>query len=111
MPFNPVYNYEDSDTAATAVAWDRFVEFVCQVKKTGVIPPDHQTDEDLTKYNVVKLEEKVQEKWIKEFEKIKQDRQENERIIWALLEGYLLYWHKVSVPWFFTLEASFSSLS
>ena len=46
----------------------------------------------------MKIGEKLREKWIKEFESIKQDKQlRNEKIIWGLVDGFLLYWNKVSV--------------
>ena len=96
-PIHPVHNVQDWDTAAGAISWDRLVEFLRHVKETGVIRADHRSYEHLNEHKEVEIEEKVREKWIKQFETIKQDKQENERIIWGLVDGFLLYWNKVSV--------------
>jgi hypothetical protein len=96
-PIHPIHNVQDWDTAAGAISWDRLVEFLRHVKETGVIRPDHRSYEHLNEHKEVEIEEKVREKWIKEFETIKQGKPENERIIWGLVDGFLLYWNKVSV--------------
>jgi len=88
---HPVHNVQDWDTAAGAIAWDRLVEFLRHIKETGVIPPNHRSHDHLNEHREIKVEEKVRKKWIKEFEAIKQD---NERIIWGLVDGFLLYWNK-----------------
>lgn len=100
MPIHPLHNVQDWDAAPGAIAWDRLVEFLRRVKKTGVIPPDHRSHDHLNEQKEVKVEEKVREKWIKEFETIKQDhdKQDKPRIIWGLVDGFLLYWNKVSRP-------------
>ena len=98
MPIHPVHNVQDWDAAAGAISWDRFVEFLRHVKETGVIPPDHRSHDHLNEQKEIKIEEKLREKWIKGFESIKQDKQlHNEKIIWGLVDGFLLYWNKVSV--------------
>ena len=98
MPIHPVHNVQDWDAAAGAISWDRLVQFLRQIKETGAIPPDHRSHDHLNEQKEVKVEEKVREKWIKEFETIKQEKQEKqERIIWGLVDGFLLYWNKVSV--------------
>jgi nicotinamide/nicotinate riboside kinase len=102
VPIHPVHNVQDWDAAAGAISWDRLVEFLRHVKETGAIPPDHRSHDHLNEQKEVKVEEKVLEKWIKEFETIKQDRKDNEKIIWGLVDGFLLYWNKVSGSWFFS---------
>ena len=108
VPIHPVHNVQDWDAAAGAISWDRFVEFLRHVKETGVIPPDHRSHDHLNEQKEVNIEEKLREKWIMEFESIKQDKQlHNEKVVWGLVDGFLLYWNKVSVSWFLTLEAHF----
>ena len=108
MPIHPVHNVQDWDAAAGAISWDRFVEFLGHVKETGVIPPDHRSHDHLNEQKEIKIEEKLREKWINEFESIKRNKLlQNEKIIWGLVDGFLLYWNKVSVSWFLTLEAHF----
>jgi len=94
VPLHPVHNVQDWDAAAGAISWDRLVEFLRHVKETGTIPPDHRSHDHLNEQKEVKVEDKVLEKWIKEFETIKQDRKDNEKIIWGLVDGFLLYWNK-----------------
>ena len=100
---HPLHNVQDWDAPAGAISWDRLVEFLRHVKDTGVIPPDHRSHDHLNEQKEVKVEEKVRQKWIKEFETLKQDKQDDERIIWGLVDGFLLYWNKVSVPLFASL--------
>ena len=101
VPIHPVHNVQDWDAAAGAISWDRFVEFLRRVKEKGVIPPDHRSHDHLNEQKEIKVEEKLREKWINEFETIKQDKQlDNKKIIWGLVDGFLLYWNKVSVPGF-----------
>jgi nicotinamide/nicotinate riboside kinase len=94
VPIHPIHNVQDWDAAAGAISWDRLVEFLRHVKETGVIPPDHRSHDHLNEYEEVKVDDKVREKWIKEFESIKQEKQESESIIWGLVDGFLLYWNK-----------------
>lgn len=108
MPIHPVHNVQDWDAAAGAISWDRFVKFLRHVKETGVIPPDHRSHDHLNEQKEIEIEEKLREKWIKEFESIKQDKQlHNEKIIWGLVDGFLLYWNKVSVSWFSLWKLTF----
>jgi nicotinamide/nicotinate riboside kinase len=98
VPIHPVHNVQDWDAAAGAISWDRLVRFLRHVKETGVIPPDHRSHDHLNEQKEIKIEEELREKWIKEFESIKQYKQlHNEKIIWGLVDGFLLYWNKVSV--------------
>jgi len=94
VPVHPVHNVQDWDAPAGAISWDRLVEFLRHVKDTGVIPPDHRSHDHLNEQKEVQVEEKVRQKWIKEFEALKQDKQDDERIIWGLVDGFLLYWNK-----------------
>ena len=47
MPIYPVHSVQDWDAAAGAISWDRFVEFLRQIKETGVISPDHRSYDQL----------------------------------------------------------------
>ena len=107
VPVHPLHNVQDWDAAAGAISWDRLVDFLRHVKETGIILPDHRSHDHLNEQKEVKVEEKVREKWIKEFETIKKDRRDNKKIIWGLVDGFLLYWKKVSGPWFVIPEAHF----
>ena len=98
VPIHPIHNVQDWDAAPGAISWDRLAEFLRHVKETGVIPPDHRSHDHLNEYKELEVEDKVREKWTKEFEFIKQKK---ERIIWGLVDGFLLYWNKVSISWGF----------
>lgn len=98
VPVHPLHNVQDWDAAAGAISWDRLVGFLRHIKETGIIPPDHRSHEHLNEQKEVEVKEQVREKWINEFETIKRGKQDRERIIWGLVDGFLLYWNKVSIP-------------
>ncbi|TFK44477.1 P-loop containing nucleoside triphosphate hydrolase protein [Crucibulum laeve] len=98
VPVHPIHQVQDWDAAPGAIQWTRLIEFLRHVKQTGEIPPDHRSHDHLNEQKAVVLEDEVRDKWIREFERIKKKREasasENERLVWGLVDGFLLYWHK-----------------
>lgn len=89
-----MHNVQDWDAPAGAISWDRLVNFLKTVRKTGEIPQDHRSHDHLNENNEIDIDENVKAKWIKEFEGLKKDNQ-GEQVLWVLVDGFLLYWHKV----------------
>ncbi|KAH9485210.1 Nicotinamide riboside kinase [Psilocybe cubensis] len=96
VPFHPVHNVQDWDAPAGAITWPRLIQFLHKVKQTGQIPPDHRSHDHLNEQKEISVDASVRDKWIAEFEKIKRDIEaaDGERIVWGLVDGFLLYWHK-----------------
>ncbi|KAF9564775.1 P-loop containing nucleoside triphosphate hydrolase protein [Agrocybe pediades] len=96
VPVHPIHKVQDWDAPAGAITWPRLVNFLKEVKKTGKIPPDHRSHDHLNEQKEIKIDEAVREKWIAEFERLKQqlEARRHERIIWGLVDGFLLYWNK-----------------
>ncbi|KIY71114.1 P-loop containing nucleoside triphosphate hydrolase protein [Cylindrobasidium torrendii FP15055 ss-10] len=94
VPIHPVHNVQDWDAPQGAIQWDRLIDFLRTVKKTGIIPPEHYSHDHLNEQKDIPVEDAVKEKWRKEFELIKQRKsEEGVRIVWGLVDGFLLYWH------------------
>ncbi|KAL0579764.1 ribosylnicotinamide kinase [Marasmius crinis-equi] len=94
VPFHPIHQVQDWDAPSGAIEWPRLIEFLKKVKETGVIPPDHRSHDHLNEQKQVPLSDTVSNKWHTEFERLAKDAESGgERIIWGLVDGFLLYWH------------------
>ncbi|TFK74547.1 P-loop containing nucleoside triphosphate hydrolase protein [Pluteus cervinus] len=95
VPVHPIYKVQDWDAAPGAISWPRLVKFLRHIKETGEIPPDHRSHDHLNEQREVMLSEEVKQRWIEVFEGLKKEREGNgkERVIWGLVDGFLLYWH------------------
>ncbi|KAF8973193.1 P-loop containing nucleoside triphosphate hydrolase protein [Flammula alnicola] len=95
VPYHPVHNVQDWDAPAGAITWSRLIAFLRHVKETGEIPPEHRSHDHLNEQKEVKVEDVVRDKWRAEFEKLKNERtvSGDERVVWGLVDGFLLYWH------------------
>ncbi|KAF8906472.1 P-loop containing nucleoside triphosphate hydrolase protein [Gymnopilus junonius] len=96
VPLHPIHNVQDWDAPAGAITWHRLVKFLQNVKETGQIPPDHRSHDHLNEQKEIKIDPQVRAKWINEFKHIKAEKEDalNERIIWGLVDGFLLYWNQ-----------------
>ncbi len=97
MPYHPTYKVQDWDAAPGAIEWSRLIKFLRHVKASGEIPGDHRSHDHLNEQKLVQVDEEIKQRWRHEFEKIKEANAEaGERVIWGLVDGFLLYWHPVS---------------
>lgn len=96
VPVHPVYNVQDWDAAPGAIDWARLVPFLEHIKEAGEIPADHRSHDHLNEQKEVPVPEEVLERWRTAFEELRRTRAEaGERLIWGLVDGFLLYWDKV----------------
>ncbi|THV06701.1 P-loop containing nucleoside triphosphate hydrolase protein [Dendrothele bispora CBS 962.96] len=94
VPFHPIYQVQDWDAPAGAISWPRMIDFLRHVKETGAIPVDHRSHDHLNEQKQVPLEDLVREQWKFVFENIqKKAEARGEKVIWGLVDGFLLYWH------------------
>ena len=73
------------------------ISFLNKVRaSSGEIPPDHYSHDHLNEQKEVPVAPGVIERWTEEFRTIGEEREkEGERVIWLLLDGFLLYWNRV----------------
>ncbi|KAG7090953.1 hypothetical protein E1B28_010022 [Marasmius oreades] len=94
VPIHPVHQVQDWDAPGGAIEWHRLIQFLNNVKETGVIPPDHRSHDHLNEQKQVSLSDSVSNKWHAEFERLTKETEINGgKIIWGLVDGFLLYWH------------------
>ncbi|KAK0226194.1 P-loop containing nucleoside triphosphate hydrolase protein [Armillaria fumosa] len=94
VPYHPTYKVQDWDAAPGAIEWSRLIKFLRHVKASGEIPDDHRSHDHLNEQKLVQVAEEIKQRWRQEFEKIKEANAEaGERVIWGLVDGFLLYWH------------------
>ncbi|KAE9408615.1 P-loop containing nucleoside triphosphate hydrolase protein [Gymnopus androsaceus JB14] len=94
VPVHPVYKVQDWDAPAGAIQWPRMVNFLKEIKRTGVIPPDHRSHDHLNEQKLVDLSEETKLRWSTTFQEMQQDaEQTGDKITWGLVDGFLLYWH------------------
>lgn len=97
MPVHPVYNVQDWDAPTGAIQWPRMVESLKEVKKTGVIPPEHISHDHLNEQKDVPLNDGLMLRWSRVFDEMQRNAERGGvKIIWGLVDGFLLYWHPVS---------------
>ena len=98
VPLHPVHGVQDWDSAPGAISWARMVTFLRHVKETGVIPPDHRSHDHLNEQQVVPVPDELAAKWRAHFQALQQklEAETKEKIIWGLVDGFLLYWNHVS---------------
>lgn len=94
---HPVHGVQDWDSPEGCIQWDRMVSFLRKVcASSGEIPSDHYSHDHLNRQGEVPVTPGVIERWTEEFRRIGEEREkEGEKIIWVLLDGFLLYWNRV----------------
>ena len=67
-----------------------------QIKRTGIIPPEHYSHDHLNKQKDVPADDATVNRWRDVFNRIAEDhKQAGESIVWVLVDGFLLYWNQV----------------
>ena len=94
---HPKYRVQDWDDAHGAIQWPRLVTFLQYVKGTGAIPESHMSHDHLNAQREVPLSEETIILWREKSERIAREHLEKhgERVVWAIVDGFLLYWSQV----------------
>jgi hypothetical protein len=96
VPIHPKWNVQDWDAPSGAIDWPRLVSFLQDVRSTGEIPPDHRSHDHLNEQKDIPIGEEVAERWRRSFESLETEMKgKGERVIWGLVDGFLLYWNEV----------------
>jgi nicotinamide/nicotinate riboside kinase len=96
IPIHPVHGVQDWDSAPGAIDWVRFAAFLRHVKTAGVIPPEHRSHDHLNKQKNMPVDQDVVDKWTTTFKNVEEESQRNgEKLVWGLVDGFLLYWDRV----------------
>ncbi|KAI0319579.1 P-loop containing nucleoside triphosphate hydrolase protein [Amylostereum chailletii] len=96
LPMHPTLNVQDWDSAPTALDWPRQRAFLHTVKRTARLPATHSSHDHLNVQTPVPLDEPVAAHWRAELEKKQREVEEREgvRVVWGLVDGFLMYWDK-----------------
>ncbi|KIJ50607.1 hypothetical protein M422DRAFT_27227 [Sphaerobolus stellatus SS14] len=94
IPLHPEYGVQDWDDAAGAIEWPRLASFLEGIKHTGVLPDTHKSHDHLNENKPVPVDSDILSHWRIESEKLVRDHLEKygERIVWAIVDGFLMYW-------------------
>jgi nicotinamide/nicotinate riboside kinase len=96
LPIHPTLG-QDWDTAPTAIVWPRLRAFLRTVKRIARIPDDHSSHDHLNEQTPVPLDDTVAARWKAEIEAAQAEVEaaSGARIVWGLVDGFLLYWDQV----------------
>ncbi|CAE6430367.1 unnamed protein product [Rhizoctonia solani] len=93
---HPVYNVQDWDDAPTAIDWPRLRASLKYVKSHGILPDSHHSHDHLNEQREVPVSRDILEQLETQFREVEaQWDTKGIDVIWALLDGFLLYWDKV----------------
>ncbi|EJF57622.1 P-loop containing nucleoside triphosphate hydrolase protein [Dichomitus squalens LYAD-421 SS1] len=93
VPVHPMYGVQDWDRAEGAIEWPRIIKALEEVRRTGVIPPEHVSHDHLNAQKDVPIDETTFQKWRKRFEEVEQEhRERGEEVKWVIVDGFLLFW-------------------
>lgn len=66
------------------------------MKEDGVIPPDHRSHDHLNEQKNIPLTDSAYQELRTRFQEAEDEqRKKGIRILWGLVDGFLLYWDKV----------------
>ena len=92
---------QDSETGShTCVLLLHYIlrRWYTKVKETGEIPSEHYSHDHLNEQKDVPIDREASERWKQTFSQIEKEYEEKgERLIWVIIDGFLLYWHPVSL--------------
>ncbi|KAG8746322.1 ribosylnicotinamide kinase [Ceratobasidium sp. 414] len=94
---HPVYQVQDWDDAPGAIDWPRLRASLKHVKEFGSLPESHYSHDHLNEQKEVPVPRESMEQWARRFKDVSdQWNAKGFNVIWALLDGFLLYWDGVS---------------
>ncbi|KAH7339636.1 P-loop containing nucleoside triphosphate hydrolase protein [Rhizoctonia solani] len=100
IPMHPVYNVQDWDDAPTAIDWPRLRTSLKYAKEHGTLPNSHTSHDHLNEQREIPIPQDTMERFKAQFQEVEsQWTFKGFDIIWALLDGFLLYWDKEVVDY------------
>ena len=91
-----MHNVADWDTPQGAINWPRLRAFLRSVKENAAIPPDHRSHDHMNEQKNIALTDSTFQRLRTRFQELEDEqRKKGIRIIWGLVDGFLLYWDKV----------------
>ncbi|KDQ06484.1 hypothetical protein BOTBODRAFT_121444 [Botryobasidium botryosum FD-172 SS1] len=99
IPIHPVHNVQDWDDPSGAIDWPRLVDALAHVKKMGSLPEGHYSHDHMNVQKEVPVEMDEVEGWKEAFAVAEANfrARTGERVIWAILDGFLLYWDQAVI--------------
>ena len=86
------------DDAPGAIDWDKLAEFISHVKDEGVLPEHASHDHLNPQLRETPVPADLRASWTKRFQQcMNRSISNGTRVMFALLDGFLLYWDKVCV--------------
>ena len=72
--------------------------FLSNLKKTGALPDDHKSFDSFNETPSVPVDAAIITEWKQQSEKLAADHLEKygEKLVWAIIDGFLMYWDDVS---------------
>lgn len=97
MPYSKQYpDLQDWDDPESCILWPKLRALLRQVRETGRVG-EHDTHDHLNKENKIEIDEQVFQRWQRGFEELtKQQREQGVELIWVIVDGFVLYYDKVS---------------
>ncbi|THU80704.1 P-loop containing nucleoside triphosphate hydrolase protein [Dendrothele bispora CBS 962.96] len=94
LPMHPELGVADWDSAPGAIDWDRMAAFLSDLKRTGILPTDHQSYDHLNTTASVAVEDEIINNWKTRSEKLVSEHlaKHGEKVVWAIIDGFLMYW-------------------
>jgi nicotinamide/nicotinate riboside kinase len=86
---------QDWDAAPGAIDWPLFTSFLRSLKTTGILP-DHSSHDHLNEHKDIPVAKELEEKWVSRLAELSA-REKGVKVLWGLVDGFLLYWHQVSL--------------
>ncbi|KAG5220149.1 ribosylnicotinamide kinase [Salix suchowensis] len=96
LPVDPEYGFADWDNAPGAIDWDRMATFLSDLKRTGVVPDDHQSFDLFNTTTDVPVNSEIITSWKTRSKSLVSEYldKHGENLVWAIVDGFLLYWDK-----------------
>jgi nicotinamide/nicotinate riboside kinase len=93
---HPEWDVPDWDTPAGAIEWPHFIALLRKFKSAGMMLLDPTRQDHFTMRQDIQMLNEIERCYRDSFAQLELDMQkEGVRIIWGLVDGFLLYWDKV----------------
>jgi nicotinamide/nicotinate riboside kinase len=69
---------------------------VKKIKQTGEIPPEHKSADHLNQQTDISISEENRARWKEVFSRLADES--GSKVVWALIDGFILYWDPVGHP-------------